>query len=77
MIKKLYSHYKGELYIVIDIAEHTETGEEFIVYRKLEGEKVWCRAAKMFFEFIDYKGGRIQRFTEFAEFDIPDTFVGL
>ena len=34
-IQKMYRHFKGKLYYVIDIAEHTETGEKLVVYKAL------------------------------------------
>lgn len=31
--KKIISHFKGDLYIIKDIAEHIETVEDMVVYR--------------------------------------------
>ena len=36
--QKMYRHFKGNLYFVLDIAEHTETGEMMVVYKALYGE---------------------------------------
>ena len=30
-LKKVYRHFKGNLYLVEDIATHSETGEKFVV----------------------------------------------
>ena len=43
-----YRHFKGNYYHVTDIAEHTETGEMFVVYKALYGEfKTYVRPYDM------------------------------
>jgi hypothetical protein len=34
----LYRHFKGKLYYVMGISEHTETGEYLVIYHALYGE---------------------------------------
>ena len=34
-VKKIYKHFKGDLYFVEDIAIHSETGEKYVVYSEL------------------------------------------
>lgn len=50
-IGKVVRHFKGNLYIVIEIAEHTETGDKYVVYKALYGGcKVYVRPIEMFRE---------------------------
>ncbi len=49
--KGIYKHFKGNKYEVLDIARHSETLEEMVVYRALYGEHdVWVRPAKMWLD---------------------------
>lgn len=53
-IHGVYRHFKGRCYLVEDVALHSETGEEYVVYRQLYGEgKVWIRPKSMFLEPVD------------------------
>lgn len=59
----LYRHYKGRDYEVIDTAQHSETGEQLVVYRCLYGDYgLWVRPLQMFLEFVTVEGKRIPRF---------------
>jgi hypothetical protein len=61
----LYKHYKGNLYEVIGIASHSETLEEFVVYKATyqeEGENLWVRPLSMFLETIVIDGIERKRF---------------
>jgi len=58
-----YRHYKGNDYEVIDIARHSETGEDLVVYRPLYGErKLWVRPFTMFTESVEIDGKPVPRF---------------
>ena len=68
MIKKgKYKHYKGNMYEVLDIANHSETLEKMVVYKALYGEgEIWVRPASMWNEEIEKDGKIVKRF-EFVE----------
>ena len=61
--KGKYRHFKGGEYEVIDIAYHSETGEEMVVYKALYGDgKTWVRPASMWNETVERDGQKVQRF---------------
>lgn len=54
MVGYKYKHYKNEkIYLVLDIAIHTETQELMVVYRNINDEQIWCRPLSIFNEEID------------------------
>lgn len=56
-INKIYKHYKGDYYIVEDIATHSETLEKYVIYRQLYGDnKLWVRPYNMFIEEVNING---------------------
>ena len=55
-LKKVYRHFKGNLYLVEDIATHGETGEKFVVYRALYGSQdLYIRPYDMFISEVDHE----------------------
>lgn len=56
-IRGIYKHYTGDLYMVEDVAYHSETCEKMVVYRALYGDsKLWCRPYDMFLEEVNING---------------------
>ena len=53
-IGKTYRHFKGNFYIVLDIAYHSESSEKYVIYKALYGDyKTYIRPLEMFLEKID------------------------
>ena len=53
-IKGIYKHFKGDYYIVEDIAIDSETGSKIVIYRALYGNNMlYARAYDMFISKID------------------------
>ena len=53
-VNHIYKHFKGNLYLVEDIATHSESGEQLIIYRQLYDDcKLYARPYDMFIEKVD------------------------
>jgi hypothetical protein len=58
-----YRHYKGNDYLVLGLARHSETREPLVVYQALYGERgLWARPAAMFIEIVAVSGKTVPRF---------------
>ncbi len=67
-----YRHYKGPEYEVLFVARHSETEEEFVVYRALYGDfGLWIRPAAMFVESVVVDGRTCPRFELIRESHPP------
>ncbi len=63
-----YRHFKhGDLYDVIGLATHSESGEQLIVYRSVAKGALWVRPVAMFTEMVERDGYRGPRFTLLEE----------
>lgn len=62
--KGKYRHFKGKEYELLEIATHSETLEQMVVYRALYGDRgIWVRPAGMWSETVEkdgYIGPRFQ-----------------
>ena len=55
-IHGVYKHFKGDYYLVEDVATHSETREIYIVYRRLYGEgDLYIRPYDMFLSEVDHE----------------------
>ena len=58
-----YRHYKGNHYVVLGVASHSETLEKLVVYRADYGDRgLWVRPLAMFLETVEVSGESKERF---------------
>ena len=62
-----YRHFKGDIVQVVGTAFHSETLEEFVMYKHVTGAKTheshyWVRPKHMFLENIEKNGTIVKRF---------------
>ena len=63
-VGKIYRHFKGGLYLVLSIAKHSETKEEYVVYKPLYDSEVslWVRPLTEFVQEVEHGEKRVPRF---------------
>lgn len=60
-----YKHFKGNEYLVLHLAKHSETEEDMVVYQALYGDsEIWVRPLIMFEEKVEMNGEMVNRFEE-------------
>jgi len=67
---KIFRHFKGDLYLFIDLVKHSETQETLVLYRALYGEcGLFVRPYDMFVEKVpegkENPTGQTYRFERF------------
>ncbi len=68
MKKGIYKHFKGNNYELLEIATHSETLEQMVVYKALYGEGgVWVRPLSMWNEKVEVDGELVSRFRYVGE----------
>ena len=60
---ELVQHFKGMRYLIIDIAEHVDSGKKLVIYKALYGNgDIWLRPKYMFNEYVIVDGKPVKRF---------------
>ncbi len=50
-----YRHYKGGEYEIVSVAKHSETLEELVIYKPVNGDELWARPKTIFVGIVDGK----------------------
>lgn len=60
-----YRHFKGNEYLVLYVAKHSETLEYMVVYQPQYGDMgIWVRPLSMFLEKVQHEDKVVYRFEE-------------
>ncbi len=75
-INHTYRHFKGDYYFVTDVVKHSETREDYVVYRHLFSDGAACaRPLSMFLSEVDHdKYPYIKQKYRFQEVNFADVY---
>ena len=63
-----YEHFKGMRYSLVSVGRHSETLEEYVIYRALYGDHLtWVRPVTLFLENVTKNGATFPRFRYLGE----------
>lgn len=60
-----YLHFKGHVYLLMSVAQHTETNEVLVIYGNLD--RMYARPFKMFLDTVEHNGETVSRFKFIGE----------
>ncbi len=71
LLNRVYKHFKGDYYLVVDFAKDCETLEDVVIYRKLyEDGALWIRSLSSFQEEVDHK--KYPKVTQKYKFELQE-----
>ena len=62
----MYRHFKGNIYTLLNEAILESTGQEMVVYKDYNSEKIWIRPKTEFFGKVEIEDKQIPRFAKYA-----------
>jgi hypothetical protein len=62
----IYKHFKGNLYLALFLAKHSETEKDLVIYVDLyenKNSQIWARPLEMFMGYKELEdGSKVKRF---------------
>ena len=49
----VWRHHRGTHYFVVAVAQHTETQEQLVIYRRTDTSEFWARPVEMFLSSVE------------------------